>query len=44
MRKLARGTFLFSALAATACAQSLQNLVRDGMGGSIDSVLTYGMG
>ena len=43
MRRLL-GTFLFAALTATASAQSVQDLVRDGNGGNTDNVLTYGMG
>ena len=38
------GAALFSACGALAYAQTQQDLLRDGNGGSTDNVLTYGMG
>ena len=38
------GAALFSACGALAHAQTQQDLLRDGNGGSTDNVLTYGMG
>jgi alcohol dehydrogenase (cytochrome c) len=43
MRKLL-GTILLAAFGALAHAQTQQELLRDGNGGSTDNVLTYGMG
>jgi alcohol dehydrogenase (cytochrome c) len=44
MGKLSLGTVSFAAFVALAHAQSQQELLRDGNGGSTDNVLTYGMG
>jgi alcohol dehydrogenase (cytochrome c) len=44
MWKLSAGTILFAAFGALAHAQTQQELLRDGNGGSTDNVLTYGMG
>ena len=44
MRKSAYGVILVAALAGAAHAQTAQDLVRDGNGGSTDNVLPYGMG
>ena len=44
MRTLAWGLGLFVAWSITANAQTTQELLRDGNGGSTDNVLTYGMG
>src|SRR5260221_7537376 len=44
MGKLLAGTVLFGAFSAVAHAQTQQELLRDGNGGSTDNVLTYGMG
>src|SRR2546427_1469076 len=44
MEKLSLGTVLFAAIGAVAHAQTQQELLRDGNGGSTDNVLTYGMG
>src|SRR5258705_13551999 len=44
MGKLLAGTVLFVAFSALAHAQTQQELLRDGNGGSTDNVLTYGMG
>jgi len=44
MWKLSAGTVLFAAFGALAHAQTQQELLRDGNGGSTDNVLTYGMG
>ncbi|HYT15770.1 MAG TPA: PQQ-dependent dehydrogenase, methanol/ethanol family [Burkholderiales bacterium] len=44
MWKLSLGTILFAAFGALAHAQTQQELLRDGNGGSTDNVLTYGMG
>ena len=44
MGKLSLGTVLFAAFGALAHAQTQQELLRDGNGGSADNVLTYGMG
>jgi len=44
MGKLLAGTVLFAAFVALAHAQTEQELLRDGNGGSTDNVLTYGMG
>jgi alcohol dehydrogenase (cytochrome c) len=44
MWKLSAGTILFAAFGALAHAQTQQDLLRDGNGGSTDNVLTYGMG
>src|SRR5439155_26742062 len=44
MGKLSLGTALFAACAAVAHAQTQEELLHDGNGGSTDNVLTYGMG
>src|SRR6202162_2264565 len=44
MWKLSLGSVLFAACGAVAHAQTQQELLRDGNGGSTDNVLTYGMG
>src|SRR5260221_3251080 len=44
MWKLSLGTILLAAFGALAHAQTQQELLRDGNGGSTDNVLTYGMG
>jgi alcohol dehydrogenase (cytochrome c) len=44
MGKLSLGAVLFAAFGAVAHAQTQQELLRDGNGGSTDHVLTYGMG
>ena len=44
MWKLSAGAILFAAFGALAHAQTQQELLRDGNGGSTDNVLTYGMG
>ncbi len=44
MGKLSSGAILFAAFGALAHAQTQQELLRDGNGGSTDNVLTYGMG
>jgi len=44
MWKLSLGTILIAAFGALAHAQTQQELLRDGNGGSTDNVLTYGMG
>ena len=44
MGKLSAGMVLFAAFVALAHAQTEQELLRDGNGGSTDNVLTYGMG
>ena len=44
MRKLLSGAVLLAACGAVAHAQTQQELLRDGNGGSTDNVLTYGMG
>jgi len=44
MGKLSLGAILFAASGALAHAQTQQELLRDGNGGSTDNVLTYGMG
>src|SRR5258705_8494833 len=44
MGKLSLGTVLLAAFGALAQAQTQQELLRDGNGGSTDNVLTYGMG
>jgi alcohol dehydrogenase (cytochrome c) len=44
MWKLSAGTLLLAAFGAIAHAQTQQELLRDGNGGSTDNVLTYGMG
>src|SRR5438876_5172400 len=44
MGKLSSGAILFAAFGAVAHAQTQQELLRDGNGGSADNVLTYGMG
>ena len=44
MWKLSAGTILLAAFGALAHAQTQQELLRDGNGGSTDNVLTYGMG
>ncbi|HKB62681.1 MAG TPA: PQQ-dependent dehydrogenase, methanol/ethanol family [Burkholderiales bacterium] len=44
MWKLSLGTILLAAFVALAHAQTQQELLRDGNGGSTDNVLTYGMG
>ena len=44
MRNLLIGLVLAGACVAAAMAQTQQDLVRDGAGGSTDNVLTYGMG
>jgi len=44
MGKLSLGAILFAAFGALAHAQTQQELLRDGNGGSTDNVLTYGMG
>jgi alcohol dehydrogenase (cytochrome c) len=44
MGKLSLGTVLFAAFGVLAHAQTQQELLRDGNGGSTDNVLTYGMG
>src|SRR5918997_1337069 len=44
MRNVLVGASLFTALCAGAYGQTLQELARDGNGGSTDHVLTYGMG
>jgi alcohol dehydrogenase (cytochrome c) len=44
MGKLSLGTVLFAAIGAVVHAQTQQELLRDGNGGSTDNVLTYGMG
>src|SRR5258708_19325501 len=44
MGKLLLGTVVFAVFGAVAHAQTQQELLRDGNGGSTDNVLTYGMG
>jgi alcohol dehydrogenase (cytochrome c) len=44
MWKLSLGTVLFAVFGTVAHAQTQQELLRDGNGGSTDNVLTYGMG
>src|SRR2546423_641336 len=44
MKKLLIGVALFCACSVAAQAQTQQELLRDGNGGSTDNVLTYGMG
>jgi len=44
MGKLSLGAILFAAFGALVHAQTQQELLRDGNGGSTDNVLTYGMG
>src|SRR5258705_10908929 len=44
MGKLSLGTVLFAVFGTVAHAQTQQELLRDGNGGSTDNVLTYGMG
>src|SRR5258706_8628789 len=44
MGKLSLGTVVFAVFGAVAHAQTQQELLRDGNGGSTDNVLTYGMG
>src|SRR5258705_2658085 len=44
MGKLSLGTVLFAVFGTLAHAQTQQELLRDGNGGSTDTVLTYGMG
>jgi len=44
MGKFSLGAILFAAFGALAHAQTQQELLRDGNGGSTDNVLTYGMG
>ncbi|HKA38859.1 MAG TPA: PQQ-dependent dehydrogenase, methanol/ethanol family [Burkholderiales bacterium] len=44
MRKLVWSLVFFFAASITASAQTAQELLRDGNGGSTDNVLTYGMG
>jgi alcohol dehydrogenase (cytochrome c) len=44
MKKLFGTMAILAAMHAPACAQSQQDLARDGKGGRTDNVLTYGMG
>src|SRR5207342_1573575 len=44
MGKLLTGTILLAAFGTAGHAQTQQELLRDGNGGSTDNVLTYGMG
>src|SRR5258708_6126546 len=44
MGKLSLGTVLLAVFGTVAHAQTQQELLRDGNGGSTDNVLTYGMG
>src|SRR5213595_4182128 len=44
MRKISSGAILIAAFGALAHAQTQQELLRDGNGGSTDNILTYGMG
>src|SRR4249920_2848954 len=44
MNKLLVAAALSAAFAASAYAQTTQDLLRDGNGGNTDNVLTYGMG
>src|SRR5215471_19051906 len=44
MKRILLGTAIFAALGGLASAQTQQDLLREGNGGSTDNVLTYGMG
>ena len=44
MKRILAGAALLAAFGGLASAQTLQDLVREGNGGSTDNVLTYGMG